>query len=66
MTNDRTGGALRPKAFCARYGIGETKFYAELKAGRLEAKKSGGVLLVTEEAADAWLNSLLAYRPRSA
>ncbi len=65
MAHEPTRGALRPKAFCARYGIGETKFYAELKAGKLKAKKSGGVLLITEDAAEEWLRSLPAYQART-
>jgi hypothetical protein len=61
-----TASAMRPKAFMKRFGIGETKFYDELKSGRLVAKKAGGVLLVTEAAAQAWLNSLPDYRPQVA
>lgn len=44
--------------FCERYGIGRTKAYEEIKAGRLKARKNGRYTLITEEAAQAWLASL--------
>ena len=44
--------------FCAAYGIGRTKFYAEIQAGRLKIRKAGKRTIVAREDADAWLNSL--------
>jgi excisionase family DNA binding protein len=59
-------GALAPRSlrafsvaeFCRRYGIGRTKAYAEIAAGRLGAVKVGQRTLITDDAAEAWLASL--------
>jgi excisionase family DNA binding protein len=45
-------------AFCNRYGIGRSKTYEEINAGRLIAVKSGHRTLIREEDAEAWLRSL--------
>ena len=34
-------GAMSVKEFCEKYRIGTTKFYEEVKAGRLRAVKCG-------------------------
>ena len=39
-------------------GIGRTKFYEEIKAGRLKAKKVGQRTLVTSAALNEWLEAL--------
>lgn len=39
-------------------GIGRTKFYEEIKAGRLKAKKVGKRTLVTHADLNAWLSAL--------
>src|SRR5262249_32044140 len=39
-------GAMTVKEFCRKYGIGTTKFYEEVKAGRLRAVKCGTRTLV--------------------
>lgn len=44
--------------FCHRYGIGRSKTYEEIQAGRLIAVKSGQRTLIREEDAEAWLQSL--------
>lgn len=44
--------------FCRTYGIGRTKAYQEIKAGRLRAIKCGKSVLIRRKDADAWLNSL--------
>lgn len=44
--------------FAARHGIGQTSVYAEIKAGRLQARKMGARTIITREAEDAWLSAL--------
>jgi hypothetical protein len=44
--------------FCRRYGIGRTKAYEEINAGRLKAKKNGRSTIITDEDAQAWLRGL--------
>lgn len=41
--------------FCARNGIGRTKFYKEVDAGELEVTKIGTRTIVTPEQEAAWL-----------
>lgn len=52
--------------FLKRYGIGRTKAYEEINSGRLKARKVGKRTLVTEADAQAWLDSLPAFRPGKA
>ena len=42
-------------------GIGRTKFYQELNAGRIKALKVGTRTLIPEESITAWLSNLPAY-----
>ena len=51
-------GAMTVAEFTARYGIGVTKFYAEVKAGRLRAVKLGAKTLIRRADAREWENSL--------
>ncbi len=44
--------------FCHWAGIGRTAFYAELKAGRLVARKFGRRTIVPMSEAEKWLDSL--------
>jgi hypothetical protein len=44
--------------FCRRYGIGRSKTYLEIKAGRLKGCKCGDRLLIAADAAEHWLRSL--------
>ena len=44
--------------FCRAYGIGRTRTYAEIAAGRLLARKVGRRTLILKRDAAAWLNSL--------
>lgn len=46
------------REFCQDYGIGLTKFYAEIRAGRLKARKVGRKTLVADEDAEAWAAAL--------
>ena len=49
--------------FCALTGIGRTKAYAEIAAGRLHAKKVGSRTLITAESGKNWLDSLPDFKP---
>jgi excisionase family DNA binding protein len=49
--------------FCRLYGIGRTKAYAEIAAGRLRALKVGRRTLIIYDAAEAWLASRPELRP---
>ena len=44
--------------FCHRYGLGRTKAYAEIKFGRLRARKIGKRTVITEDDAEDWLQHL--------
>ncbi len=46
-------------------GIGLTKLYEEIKAGRLKAKKFGKRTLVTAAALEDWLNNLPDYETQT-
>jgi hypothetical protein len=50
--------AYRFPDFCKAFGIGETKGRELIRDGALKAKRNGRYLIVTEEAAQAWLESL--------
>ena len=47
-------GAMTVKEFCQKYGIGRTKFYEEINAGRLRAVKCGNRTLVLNRDSKAW------------
>ena len=49
--------------FCEDAGIGKTKVYEEIAAGRLKAKKVGSRTLITAESRQVWLDNLLDYEP---
>jgi excisionase family DNA binding protein len=44
--------------FAHRYGIGRSKTYEEIGAGRLRALKVGKRTLITEDDAEEWLRRL--------
>jgi excisionase family DNA binding protein len=44
--------------FCARYGVGKTKVYQEIKEKRLRAKKCGKRTIVGDEDAEIWFQHL--------
>lgn len=50
--------ALSPASFQQKFGICNTTFYAEIKAGRLRAKKLGRRTLVDAAEARRWFASL--------
>jgi excisionase family DNA binding protein len=51
--------------FCARYNVGRTTTYAEIKAGRLDVVKIGKKTLVPADAAESWLKNLPTLRTAS-
>lgn len=53
------------KSFCERYGIGRTRAYAEIGAGRLRAVKLGSKTLIRVEDAEAWRDSLPSLEVRT-
>ncbi len=52
---------LTVKEFCAAKKCSRTKFYEELKSGRLKAVKLGRATRIREEEADAWDDKLMPY-----
>jgi len=50
--------AMSVATFCRRYGLGRTRTYAELKAGRLRAHKIGKRTIITLDDAEQWLSQL--------
>jgi len=46
------------KQFCVDYGVGKTLTYAEIKAGRLRARKVGSKTLILHKDSEAWAGSL--------
>jgi hypothetical protein len=47
-------------------GIGRTKAYEEINAGRLKVRKNGNRTIVLAADAKAWLDSLPAIEPKAA
>jgi excisionase family DNA binding protein len=59
-------GAMTVKEFCKKYRIGTTKFYEEVKSGRLRAVKCGARTLVLNRDGRAWEDALpLSNLPQS-
>ena len=46
------------RGFCESVGIGRTRFYQEVKTGRLRVRKVGRRTIVTSDDAEDWLNRL--------
>lgn len=53
-----TSGVFSVNDFCHWAGIGRTAVYAEMKAGRLSAKKFGRRTIILRNEAERWLTSL--------
>lgn len=51
-------GVFSVNDFCHWASIGRTAVYAEMKAGRLVAKKFGSRTIIPKSEAERWLNSL--------
>jgi excisionase family DNA binding protein len=52
--------ALSIPEFCAAVGIGRSRTYEEIKAGRLRVLKCGRRTLISRDAVTAWLSGLSA------
>jgi excisionase family DNA binding protein len=50
--------AFSRKEFCDRNGIGHSKFYEEVKAGRLRAHKLGRKVLIFADDEQAWRDGI--------
>jgi hypothetical protein len=53
-----TGGAFSVDDFCRWAGVGRTAAYAEMSAGKLEARKLGRRTIILRSEAERWLASL--------
>jgi hypothetical protein len=53
--------AMSIDGFCKGYGIGRTKAYEEIAAGRLKARKAGTRTIISEDDAEEWLRLLPAF-----
>lgn len=51
-------GAMSIDEFCRRHGIGRTTVYAEIKEGRLRARKCGRRTIITDDDRDEWVQHL--------
>jgi hypothetical protein len=54
--------AMSVDGFCKGYGIGRTKAYEEINAGRLKARKAGTRTIIAEDDAEEWLSLLPAFQ----
>lgn len=62
-TNSKTApGAFSVNDFCRWASIGRTAAYAEMKAGRLAARKFGRRTFIPVAEAERWLNALPVHR----
>jgi hypothetical protein len=50
--------AFSPDEAAHRAGVGRTLIFAEIKRGKLEARKAGARTIITAEALTRWLTSL--------
>jgi hypothetical protein len=50
--------AYRIPDFCRTYGVGRSRAYLEIQAGRLRVRKVGRCTLIAAEDAEAWLACL--------
>jgi excisionase family DNA binding protein len=53
-----SAGALTIAEFCAAFNVGRTFLYAEIKSGRLSARKAGSKTLILRSEAVRWAQSL--------
>ena len=56
MTTEKRAYTIRE--FCDAFSIGQTKYHAEVNAGRLKVHKFGGKSLIARADAEAWLAAL--------
>jgi hypothetical protein len=50
--------AMSIEQFCQRYEIGRSMAYAEIREGRLRARKCGRRTIIVDDDADNWLQHL--------
>ena len=62
QSTQTVGGVFSVNDFCQWAGIGRTAVYAEMKAGRLSAKKFGRRTIIPKSEAERWLASLPSQR----
>ncbi len=55
---DTIGGAMTVSEFLRWACVGRTKFYAEVKAGRIALRKIGSKTVILRSDAEAWLRAL--------
>ncbi len=70
-TEAANNGAAQIKAYrisdaCRALSISRSALYRELAAGRLEARKAGGMTLIPAKSVDAWLDGLPTIPARAA
>ena len=58
--------AYRISDACRALSISRSALYRELAAGRLEARKAGGMTLIPARSVDAWLDGLPTIPARAA
>ncbi len=56
--------AFSVKGFCRAHQVGRTFVYAEIRAGRLIARKAGKKTLITSGDAAAWRANLTPIEPK--
>lgn len=62
QSTQTVSGVFSVNDFCQWAGIGRTAVYAEMKAGRLSAKKFGRRTIIPKIEAERWLASLPSQR----
>ena len=62
QSTQSVSGVFSVSDFCQWAGIGRTAVYAEMKAGRLSAKKFGRRTIIPKSEAERWLASLPSQR----
>lgn len=55
---DPSKEAFSPDEFAKLYSIGRTTVFAEIKAGRLDARKVGSRTIITRQAGKSWHEKL--------
>jgi len=58
IKKEQACAALTVSEFCANYRVSRNTVYAEIKAGRLNAKQVGRKKIIPIGAAEAWIDSL--------
>lgn len=56
--HEKICGAMSPAEFCQRFGVGLTKLYSEIAAGRITARKLGRRTIILDADAQVWADRL--------